>query len=961
MPSFPLFSGGGSVLSVGLSLPGEFIVSGSPVTTSGVLTATLAAQAANTIWSGPSAGGAAVPGFRGLVAADLPDLSGIYQPLNGNLTSIAGLTTAAFGLDLLTKVSAAAVRSYIGAGSSSFSGAFADLTGVPTTLTGYGITDAQPLDADLTAISALTTTSFGRSLLTQANGAAVRSAIGAGTSSFSGAFTDLTGIPTTLSGYGIIDAQPLDSDLTAIAALTTLSFGRGLLTQLDAAAVRSYIGAGSSSFSGAFSSLTGIPTTIAGYGLVDAQPLDSDLTAIAALTTVTFGRSLLTAVDAAGARTLIGAGTSSFAGTFAALTGKPTTLSGYGITDGLATGLVTASGLTMNTARILGRTTAAAGAVEELTAGTSLLLASGSLNTIQDIQTTASPVFVGLTTTGDAGLGGAIVAGTRLRIKGAGSTSATNALEVSNLAGTALFRIDNNGLVTGNGYTTRSGVGLLLNDTTNASGAAIYNPGSDTATQGITFLSVGSNGFRFNNTGSATGLLVASTGIISFPQYGLGLLQSSAAGVISSNAAIATASLTMSTARILGRTTAATGAIEELTVGTSLSLASGSLNTIQGITTASSPTFAGLTSTGTLVSGVTGTTAGFIKLWGAAVAAEGNIYNDATYGIHMDTNSNARPIKIDGSLVYFSANVGIGVSPDSTYRLHVRGSGTTSAAYALVLENSVASTLFYVDNAGSLTQRGSSALNGAVTVGVGGAGIGQTLLTLNGSSATNYGPRLTFQSAGTDKGYIASAKSVLGGTSDGLLLYSVADGIQFYTAGTERMRIDSAGSVGIGVAPSSAVRVLLYGSDTTSSNYAVIFRNSVGSNTFYVRNDGFAGFPQINNWTTASAANLYTDGTGVYKSTSSARYKTNIQDYSRGLADLLKLRPVSYKGKNQVDAGSTFAGLLAEEVHAAGLTEFVEYDKDGRPDALRYSQMVALLINAVKELAARNYYASPNN
>ncbi len=39
-----------------------------------------------------------------------------------------------------------------------FSGAFGDLSGVPTTLAGYGITDAQPLDADLTAIAALTGT-----------------------------------------------------------------------------------------------------------------------------------------------------------------------------------------------------------------------------------------------------------------------------------------------------------------------------------------------------------------------------------------------------------------------------------------------------------------------------------------------------------------------------------------------------------------------------------------------------------------------------------------------------------------------------------------------------------------------------------------------------------------------------------------------------------------------------------
>jgi len=36
--------------------------------------------------------------------------------------------------------------------------------------------------------------------------------------------------------------QPLDSDLTAIAALATTSYGRALLTMADAAALRSYAG-----------------------------------------------------------------------------------------------------------------------------------------------------------------------------------------------------------------------------------------------------------------------------------------------------------------------------------------------------------------------------------------------------------------------------------------------------------------------------------------------------------------------------------------------------------------------------------------------------------------------------------------------------------------------------------------------------------------------------------------------
>lgn len=62
----------GSVTSVGLSAPAEFSVSGSPVTGAGTLTFTKATQSANLIYAGPSSGSAAQPGFRTLVAADLP-------------------------------------------------------------------------------------------------------------------------------------------------------------------------------------------------------------------------------------------------------------------------------------------------------------------------------------------------------------------------------------------------------------------------------------------------------------------------------------------------------------------------------------------------------------------------------------------------------------------------------------------------------------------------------------------------------------------------------------------------------------------------------------------------------------------------------------------------------------------------------------------------------------------------
>lgn len=139
---------------------------------------------------------------------------------------------------------------------------------------------SQPLDSDLTAIAALTTTSFGRAFLALADAAAGRTALGLGT-----AATHATGDYDAAGAAAAAQAasQPLDSDLTSIAALSTTSFGRSVLTQADAAALRTLAGA------------------VIG---TDVQAHDSDLDSIAALSTTSFGRSLLAAADAAALRTL---------------------------------------------------------------------------------------------------------------------------------------------------------------------------------------------------------------------------------------------------------------------------------------------------------------------------------------------------------------------------------------------------------------------------------------------------------------------------------------------------------------------------------------------------------------------------------------------------------------------------------------------------------------------------------
>ena len=99
---------------------------------------------------------------------------------------------------------------------------FSDLTSHPTTLSGYGITDAKISGGTIT---------LGSNTITPLT---------------SVAFADLTSHPTTLSGYGITDAKISGG---------TITLGSNTITPLTSVA---------------FADLTSHPTTLSGYGITDA-------------------------------------------------------------------------------------------------------------------------------------------------------------------------------------------------------------------------------------------------------------------------------------------------------------------------------------------------------------------------------------------------------------------------------------------------------------------------------------------------------------------------------------------------------------------------------------------------------------------------------------------------------------------------------------------------------------------
>lgn len=114
------------------------------------------------------------------------------------------------------------------------------------------------------------------------------------------------------------------------------------------------------------------------------------------------------------------------------------------------------------------------------------------------------------------------------------------------------------------------------------------------------------------------------------------------------------------------------------------------------------------------------------------------------------------------------------------------------------------------------------------------------------------------------------------------------------------------------------------------------------------------------NATTTSTANLFVGTNGNFaRSTSSRRYKSDIQDIDYGLT-ALQLQPRTWVDKSEYEANGNstdglerIPGFIAEELHDLGLTELVQYNEDGQPDAVYYDRMLVAVIPVIKSQQAR--------
>lgn len=135
---------------------------------------------------------------------------------------------------------------------------------------------------------------------------------------------------------------------------------------------------------------------------------------------------------------------------------------------------------------------------------------------------------------------------------------------------------------------------------------------------------------------------------------------------------------------------------------------------------------------------------------------------------------------------------------------------------------------------------------------------------------------------------------------------------------TESMRIDTTGFVGISTGSPQTMFHVGVGSISVTEMPTL----AVVGNVLYADDDGIIGY-----------------------TSSSKRYKENIRDLDIKKEDVLKLNPVRFTWKS---SGEEDVGLIAEDVNDI-IKDLVIYDKEARPNGVKYEKVAVYLISAIKE------------
>ena len=258
----------------------------------------------------------------------------------------------------------------------------------------------------------------------------------------------------------------------------------------------------------------------------------------------------------------------------------------------------------------------------------------------------------------------------------------------------------------------------------------------------------------------------------------------------------------------------------------------------------------------------------------------------------------------------------------------------------------------------------------------------------------------------------ASTPAVQGTDTNTGIAFPAADTVAIGTGGTERMRVDSSGNVGIGTSSPGALLELnkssgaadmrfsiggtTYGiayaspSDmtinsvpaiplilgtnntermrltaggtllvgTTTQRNGITLQHSDGATTYRPSNNAGFGVHHFNSDVGGTATlKSYVQADGTYTNVSDQRFKTDITPARSYLGDLLKIQVVNYRWKDD-DSAEKKLGVIAqqvEQVFPAMVKNVVGNTQTGETQKMiPYEVFVPMLITAIQELKAEN-------
>jgi hypothetical protein len=540
---------------------------------------------------------------------------------------------------------------------------------------------------------------------------------------------------------------------------------------------------------------------------------------------------------------------------------------------------------------------------------------------------------------------------------GIGTTTPGAALDIHSTGTNAQF----NGTGTNNAYLVFQNAGTSkwrIGNTYNAGANSfdIYNNG---LTLNAISINSTTNNVNFGSTignGTYTYTLPSATGTLALTSDLSGYVTLATAQSITGEKQFTNASKTQFFAGISISNTASGGATSGTTTiaanvsGLQVNLAAGGYNNLNFASTTIGNTYTFPNATGTIA--LTSNLSSYLPLTGGTLT--GQLYinptNIATTGLDVASNTTIiRSDNLEGSKRQLEITMGSGTLIQFTAKGYGANYGTDLAFYTATTSGVNASPGIYItgtnNRVGINTGTPSSPLDVAGEILSSGGQI--ALSGSGGAPSTGIGIRYN-------------------GT---FYVYAGANGFNVRNSANSANNfvvLDS-GDVGIGSGGSAGNRLIIRGSSTSSGDTSILTQNSAGTNTFYVRNDGYiytglaTNSPYNYNVTFSPRTAGVDAGGGFGYIVSTKESKGNIKTINN-IDYINQLNPVSfnYRKKNNNNTefiddvfDDVYYGFIADEVEQIN-KDLVFYDilPDGTKKlaGVHYNSVIAILTKSIQDL-----------